>query len=241
MDLRAEAEFFARCGIGKPDVKAAWADAVRNATSIERELIAARRLDPDIYYRFLAQHLGLTFADRIDPTQMIRPERDEIPLRRPGPVKIRLHDRVLTVLAPEARDLPRWRHRLARDPGLREALVVAAPQTIRDAAWAAGASERVRATTRSLAETAAASSARQVLTGRQGFAFGCLLGVMVWLAVTWPALTLDGVHLTFSSLFFGNILLRLAAASGRRSPCRCRRRTSRNRTAGLYNPGRPAR
>lgn len=216
--FRDEAVFFTRCGIGKPDIKTAWDAALRNATSIERELIAARRLDPDIYYRFLAEHLGLGFAERIDAAQVIRLENQEVLLYRLGPLKIQSNDRIVTVLAPEARDLARLRNQIARYPELRTSLVIATPQTVRDAVWAAGAIERVQATTRSLAEAASLSSARHVLTGRQGFILGCALSLIVWFGLVWPWLTLDGLHLVFSSLFFGNIVLRLAAIAYKRPP-----------------------
>lgn len=217
-NLRDEAVFFARCGIGKPDIKTAWDAALHNNTSIERELIAARRLAPGIYYRFLAEHLGLRFTEHIDATQVIRLESQDVLLHRPGPLKIQSNDRIITVLAPEAKDLEKLRNQIARYPGLRSSLVIAAPQTIRDAVWAAGAIERVQATTRSLAETASSSSARHVLTGRQGFMLGCGLTLIAWFGLVWPKLTFNGLHILFSGLFFGNIVLRLAATAYRRQP-----------------------
>ncbi|MAY61362.1 MAG: glycosyl transferase [Rhizobiales bacterium] len=213
----AEAAFFRACGIGKPSVARALEAAETNGTSVESELIAARLIKPDIYYRWLAQYLELPFLERIDPRSVLASPAIDALLRRDGPLRIVDRERVLTVISPSASTLQRERRRLAERPALRSRFVVASPATIRAAVWTVEEEARVRRTTGALEEKRREHSARTVLTGFQGFCIGLALCAMIAVSLTWPIHTLVGVHLTMTAFFLSASLLRLlAAAFGKR-------------------------
>ena len=216
-DLQAEAAFFRACGIGKPSVARAIEGARTNGTSVESELIAARLIKPDIYYRWLAQNLELPFLDRIDPRSILAAPSIDALLRRHGPLRIVDRERLLTVISPSAATLQRERCRLAERPALRSRLAVASPAAIRAAVWSAGEAARVRCTTSALEEKRREHSARTVLTGFQGFCIGLALCALIAVSLAWPVETLVGVHLTMTAFFLSASLLRLlAAAFGKR-------------------------
>ena len=216
-DLQAEAAFFRACGIGKPSVARAIEGARTNGTSVESELIAARLIKPDIYYRWLAQYLELPFLDRIDPRSILAAPSIDALLRRHGPLRIVDRERLLTVISPSAATLQRERCRLAERPALRSRLAVASPAAIRAAVWSAGEAARVRCTTSALEEKRREHSARTVLTGFQGFCIGLALCALIAVSLAWPVETLVGVHLTMTAFFLSASLLRLlAAAFGKR-------------------------
>ena len=217
--MEAEARFFRSCGIGKPHLARAIEDARRNDTTIEAELIAARHIRPDIYYRWLAECLGLPFLEKINPRSVLTPASVDILLVRDGP--LRIHDRrgILTVIVPSARSLSTEQQRLSRRPELRSQLAVAAPASIRAAVWAANETARARFTTSALDERQREMSARTVLTGAQGFVLALMFCAIIAVVMIWPKTTLVITHVALSLLFLSVTLLRLvAAALGKRPP-----------------------
>ena len=210
-EISGEARFFLRCGIGKPHVEAATKAARRNATSIERELIAEGLIEPELYYRWLAGELGLSYIDRIDPEEMVRLPHMDVLLRRDGPLRLSRQDGQLTVIVPEARSLEEQRAQLAARPGLRTRLATASPVTIREAVWRAGADDRVRRTTYQLDQDPRDTSARRVMTAAQGFVLALVLCFTLAGFLVWPFMAFTVLHVVLTVFFSGGILLRLTA------------------------------
>ncbi|MCY0149777.1 glycosyltransferase [Hoeflea sp. G2-23] len=206
-----EARFFLDCGIGKPHVDAALAAANANATTVEKELLAEGLIEPELYYRWLAGELGLNFIDRIDPAEVVRlPSMDTL-LHRDGPLRLWRDGRQLTVIVPEARRLEAENARLAATPELRGGLAVASPATIRKAVWQAAADDRVRQTTFQLDQDYRHASARQVLTGAQGFVLALVLCLGLAGLLLHPVMALLALHVVLTLFFSGGIMLRLTA------------------------------
>ena len=217
-ELQGELSFFRACGIGKPILSRA-ADAARsNGTSVEAELIAARQIRPEIYYRWMAQNLGLSYFEQIDPASVLPSSSIDALLQRPGPLRVTHGDRVITVITPTAATFDWERRRIAETPELQARLAVASPATIRAAVWAAGEAERVRRTTGALDETRRDLSARTVLTGAQGFCLALTLAILIALFVAWPLASLIALHVTMTLFFLSASLLRLVAAAFGRRP-----------------------
>lgn len=216
-DLQEEISFFRACGVGKPCIARAASCARANGTSIEAELIAARVIRPEIYYRWLAQSLGLSYLEKIDPASVLSPPKIDALLRRTGPLRVVDADRVITVISPSATNFCRERQRLADKPELRAQFAVASPAEVRRAVWAAGETERVRKTTGALDEDRRVFSARTVLTGAQGFWLALALSGLTALFFVWPIPALIALHVTLTLFFLSASLLRLlAAAFGKR-------------------------
>lgn len=222
-----ERAIFLSCGIGRRYVDAAQLAARSNATTIEKELIAEGLIDPEVYYRWLATELGLTYVEHIDPDQVVRPASANILLRRDGPLKLSHSTNQVTVIVPEARRLAAEKSRVNMRPQLRRQLIVASPATIRRAVWQAGEQHRVQATTFGLDQERRESSARQVLTGAQGFVLGMVLCLGAAAFVIWPFTALAVLHVVMTLFFSSWVLLRLcslAKAIVRKSPIPYRRR-----------------
>lgn len=215
-DGHDEAQFFLRCGIGKPHVDAATRAARINATTIERELIAEGLIEPKLYYRWLAGELGLQHIDHIDPAEVVRLPSMDVLLRSDGPIRLSRQDRQITVIAPEARRLEEHKAQIRARPGLQRSLAAASPAIIREAVWQAGAGDRVRQTTFQLDQDHRDTSARRVMTAAQGFLLGLVLFFSMTGILLWPFLAFTMLHLVLTLFFSGCILLRLTAliASG---------------------------
>lgn len=209
--IMAECRFFLTSGFGKPDVLRACQAAARNRTSVERELIAAGLLRPDIYYRFLADHLGLDHLETIDPASVMPNDRLDATLSAEGFVAIVRGDRIAIVLVPEARRLADHQRELATYPELRERLVVASPETVRAAVWACRSQARVIAAAQQLNETRPSASARQVLTASQAYVLASVKAAVIGCLILAPAATLVCAHVALSMFFFASNLTRLLA------------------------------
>ncbi|OCW56401.1 hypothetical protein AWJ14_20170 [Hoeflea olei] len=208
---RDEAGFFLACGIGKPHVARAARAARINGTTIERELIAAGLLEPRLYYGWMARQLGLDYLDHIAPGEVVRIPRMDVLLRRNGLLRLSRPGRQVTVIVPEARHLAAHKARFAAHPGLRKAMAVAAPATIRAAVWQAGAEDRVRRITFELDQDRRDASARTVMTSAQGFLLAASLATGLAAFVLWPHTTLTGLHVALTLTFASAVGLRLAA------------------------------
>lgn len=210
-DDQAEARFFLACGIGKPHVRAAITAARANATSIEKELLAIRLIDPKLYYRWLATELGLPYLDHINPDEVVRlPSMDAL-LQGDGPLRLSRATGQITVIVPQAGQMQSYRARFAARPALRAGLAVASPAAIRQAVWQSGAGDRVRKTTFQLDQDHREASARQVMTGEQGFTLAMVLCLIFAGFLTVPFIVLTVLHAMLSLFFAGGIVLRLTA------------------------------
>ncbi|WP_197078335.1 glycosyltransferase family 2 protein [Hoeflea sp. IMCC20628] len=206
-----EARFFLDCGIGKPHVRAAARAARANATKIETELLAEGLIDPELYYRWLASEIGLSYIDHIDPEEVIKLPSMDVLLQRDGPLRVSRDHGQVTVIVPEARQLEAHKARLQAQPALRDTLAFSSPATIRKAVWQAGADDRVRKTTFQLDQDDRDVSARRVMTGSQGFMLAMALYFGMTGLALWPFIALAALHVMLTLFFCGGILLRIAA------------------------------
>jgi len=206
-----EAKFFLGCGIGKPHVHAAAMAARANATTIEAELLAEGLIDPELYYRWLASEIGLSYIEHIDPGEVIKLPSMDVLLQRDGPLRISREHGQVAVIVPEARKLEAHKARLQAQPALRDTLAVSSPATIRKAVWQAGADDRVRKTTFQLDQDDRDVSARRVMTGSQGFVLAMALYFGMTGLALWPFFVLTALHVVLTLFFCGGILLRITA------------------------------
>jgi cellulose synthase/poly-beta-1,6-N-acetylglucosamine synthase-like glycosyltransferase len=214
--LRQEAAAIAALGIGKPYIETAMQRAMVNGTSIEQELIASGLVQERTYYAALAHNLDLPFVEAIEDGLVTdRPLLDS-QLTRPTMLRLS-HSRhaPVTAIAPEASRIGFIREAIERLPDLRHSLAVAAPSTMRNAVWRAGAARRVRDTVSGLFESAPRFSARVVFHGNQGFYAGVAAsGIIAALFVSDAALLL--MHVFLSLLYLAALLLRAGAVWQRR-------------------------
>lgn len=210
--LEAEVLALKQLGFSKPLIARMGRRALANGTTIERELLSNGGVEESAYYEAVARLLDLPFLDHIAPERLMDRAALDCQLRRPTIVW--LHDAQqppVTAIAPEAHQLASLAGRLATHPGLKQALAIACPTTIRKAVWEAGAERRVQATANALFEETPRLSARIVMTGRQGFYAGALssAGISALLFAAGPVMLF--LHIMLSLLYFCTLILRLAA------------------------------
>lgn len=210
-ELALECDFFLARGIAKSLVTSAHVAAISNATTIEQELLAQGLVESEFYYRWMADQLGLGYLDHIDPGQVVRLSSMDALLRGNGPLRLVRGRNQVTVIVPEAKRFETEKSLLAARPALRRGLMVGSPATIRSAVWQADEDQRVRQTTFQLDEDHKQASARQVLTGVQGFVLALLLCLSVAAFVYWPFRSFAVLHLVLTMFFTGGLVLRLCA------------------------------
>ena len=210
-NANSEARFFLGCGIGKPHVASASEAARANATTVEQELLAEGLIDPELYYSWLAEELGLGYTNSIDPDEVVRLPSTDVLLRRDGPLRLSRTGRQVTAIVPQAQNIENDKARLAKMPSLRNDLIVASPATIRKAVWQAGASERVRKITFALDQDHCDASARRVMTGLQGFFLAMTVYIFATGFMLWPFAAFLVLHVVLTVVFSAGILLRLCA------------------------------
>lgn len=210
-ELTAEALFFVRCGFSKREMARIFVTAQHNRTSVERELIASGLLHPEIYYRFLADRLGLAYLDQIDPRDVLVDATLDAHLKRDAGIRIVHHGRIVSVLVPNARELAARAAFIAARPELREQIIVTTPRTVREAVWAARAEARVEEVTRLLDEGRPSASARRILSARQAYMLAAAkAGLVASLAIA-PAATLLVAHIALSGFFLASNTMRISA------------------------------
>ncbi|MCF3641978.1 glycosyltransferase [Rhizobium sp. TRM95111] len=211
-DLFDEARFFRRLGLSKPTIARHAAAAMRNATTIETELIVSGNLEPDTYYEALAEILDLPFLADLPAERVADSEGCDVNLIRPTMIRLNFTSRPPIFAAiPTARGLSAMRQKLVETPALRDSLVVTTPAALRRALWTAGRQKRLERTTNALFEKAPAYSARLTLWGRQGFHVGLALCLLLTFLVLRPMETLLALHVVPTLLFFAALVLRVAA------------------------------
>ncbi|MCM2472706.1 glycosyltransferase [Rhizobium sp. CG5] len=217
-----EAVILKQLGIGKPLIARMAQRALRNGTTIERELLHGGGVREDAYYAGMARLAGLPFVDAIEDGQVTDIRGLDSQLQKPTHIRLNHgHKPPVTVIVPEARRFADLTATLARLPGLRTSLAIAAPATVRRAAWRTGAGRRLHSAINGLFDTAPRFSARVVLAGRQGFWIGSLLTTFLTCLMLATEPTLLALHITLTFLFFLALMPRLAAVvqSRRTRPC----------------------
>jgi cellulose synthase/poly-beta-1,6-N-acetylglucosamine synthase-like glycosyltransferase len=202
----------ASLGFGKPLIRRFARRAETNGTSLEAELLADGSIREDAYFAAMARFLRLPFAGHIDPADIVDSELLDVQLLRPNQIRLQHAKKAPeTAIVPEAGRLAALAALLERLPALRQGLVITTPSQIRSAAWQAGAARRVKATISDLFETRSHSSARIVLSGKQGFIAGCLVVILATALFLAPEIALLCLHLTLSLLYLSSLALRVAA------------------------------
>jgi cellulose synthase/poly-beta-1,6-N-acetylglucosamine synthase-like glycosyltransferase len=191
--------------------------AARNGTTIEAELLASGQVQEAAYYAALAKVVGLRFVETIDASAMA--DSPELDSQLVSPTVLRLTSEEgarLTLIVPEAVDIPALASHIRRSETLRSAMGVTTPSALRRAVWQAGARRRVDAAADSLFDSRPDLSARSVLTGGQGFIAGFLLTAFLCCLLLFTVPTLHASHIALSSTFC--ILIMLRAMAIRRAP-----------------------
>ena len=211
LGLPDEARQLTVIGVGKPAVQWAFRAAERNGTRIDQELIAANILDEEMYARFLAEILGVSYFPDINPDSIILLPHIDALLKADSPLRIVHDDRTMTVIVPSLSKINGLRDRLSREPDLKKRFAFATRRTVRAAVWQARAPQRVREAALGLDEDRRSDSARSVLTGGQAFLLSLFLSLILTSFILWPSTTLTGVHIFLTVFFLVGIAIRLAA------------------------------
>ncbi|NSZ51716.1 glycosyltransferase [Agrobacterium vitis] len=203
-------------GLPKPLLSRLIQQALAHGTSIEQGLLATGDMEAQDYYAALARHLDLPFLPVLPVEQVLYSDHMDSQLRKPG--LLRLHDKVrapITVIVPEARQFHVLKERLAHAPDLRASLAITTPRALAGAIWQAGARHRVEKATAHLFDTAPLSSARMVLTGKQGFWLGSLLTATLAACSTFGYDALAVMHILTSLLYLCMLAFRAATLAYR--------------------------
>ncbi|NKN34955.1 glycosyltransferase [Agrobacterium sp. a22-2] len=207
-----EALVLKQLGIGKPLIARMAQRALRNRTTIERELLHGGGVREDAYYAGMARLAGLPFVEAIEDGQVTDIRGLDSQLQRPTQIRLNHgHKPPVTVIVPEARRFADLTATLARLPDLRTSLAIAAPSTVRQAVWRAGARRRSHAAVNGLFEADPRFSARVVLAGRQGFWIGSLLTAFLASLLLETDATLLVLHIVLTLIFFLSLMPRLTA------------------------------
>ncbi|MCO6187185.1 glycosyltransferase [Rhizobium sp. L1K21] len=215
-----ERQLLARLGIGKPLIEDASARARLNGTDIECELLAGGQISPAIYYEAMAECLGVPFMADIAPECVIDNEHLDTQLIDPSMLRVsRPTAAPIIAICPRLAHLPALIERCAESENFREALAVAAPDTIREAVWQAGSNRRLAASTNRLFDRASHFSARVTFSGAQGFVAGIATTVLAGMLVFQPDVTLQVMHVALALLYMLSLFIRiLAVRQGRAVP-----------------------
>ncbi|MBB4009389.1 glycosyltransferase family 2 protein [Allorhizobium taibaishanense] len=196
-------------GLERPLLARLLRQAIENGSTMEQELLVSGSMEAQDYYCALAGYLGLPFLATLPIDQVLYSDHMDSQLIRPS--LLRLHDKVrppITVIVPEARHIDALHKRVTEAPDLRASLAVTTPRALAGAVWQAGSLQRVEKTTNHLFETAPLSSARMVLTGRQGFWLGSLLTAAITGLAIFGSGALAVVHILTSLLYLWMLAFR---------------------------------
>lgn len=207
----AYADFFNRLGISQNALEQAGLLAHKNGTSVEAELIANRFVSEAFFYKSMAKQLGIFYLREILPSSIITSPSIDVLLSRKGPLRIRLGDRVLTVLTPELSAFFNLEDFLQKKPDLKGGFAIAPFTTIRKAVWEVNEKERVAAVVRELHDKKPNMSAKALLTNWQCFILGVLMFGICLLFYYQPSNILVALHASFSLFYLSFNLLKLSA------------------------------
>lgn len=198
-------------GLGKAEIVAAFAGAVRHNTSFNDELVHRGTISESALYRLWAEETGLIYDDEPAASDvLLRPFDGAARLSSIRHVLVAgRKGQSLLYMAPDLKELAMLKFYLREYPDMRERLRLCPPTVLvallhhRYGKAAAGRAQTM---------TPSHFSARLVLNGWQGFCFsGLLLGLM------WLFLAKQGAYLSFlywglTLFFFACVTIRLLAA-----------------------------
>lgn len=168
-------------------------------------------------YRAVADDLGVTYVDRIDPLKLVGRDTDLIGIlgRQPGtmPVGLRENEYLNVVAATDRIDIPVLKGQLENAPDLKARLRVAMPSTMRSALFQRARENLGKYAATHLWEWGTEFSARVVVNTWQSFFFGISAAVLPLLLLTYTSAFLLTLHVLSSIFFLACIGLRFAAIS----------------------------
>ncbi len=188
-----------------------------HGTTFLGELLASGVVEERALYRAIAHELGVSFQTTIDADKLLIRDADCLTsLRRPTPKLLlaRLEDKAgatTLLVAPDRASFSTLRRLCGRDAELRRRLRIVAPSVLRKALLERAAPLLARAALTELSDRRPDCSARTVVTGWQGYAFGAISVALPWVFVVFPSGAFLALHIFFSLLFLACVGLRLAA------------------------------
>lgn len=206
-----DAIFFFHPRLTCHQLKIAQQAALLNGTDVGEELIHLGFIETDLHYRHLAKTLGIDYLPRIEPDKVLPSKMLDVLLRRQGPMRYAYNDRIVILLSPKISDAGLLKRQLAQFPSLKDRIVIAAPEAIKQGAWSYKPEERLQKTLYQLLEYDPQMSAKQVLSAPQSFIIGLLLAVLVFVTFSASDRLINLVHCLMALLFFNFNLLKLAS------------------------------
>ncbi len=206
-----------RAGISSEMERELTSRAERHGTSLHAEVLACGGIDHKLYFRCIAEELGLAFCEELDSARLVMRSRDVLAaLAAPGGPRI-VHyagtDARMSVLVSPARlDLEGLAGYLQRYPDIASRMMVVEPGMLRRALLERARPLLTARARRELALRYPGFSASTVADARQGFALGAGLTCLIVLILAAPAVTLLALHGIAILFFLACGLLRLAAA-----------------------------
>lgn len=198
-------------GLGKTDIIAAFAGAVRHNTSFNDELVHRGAISESVLYRLWAEEAGLIYDDAPAASDvLLRPFDGVARLSNIRHVLVAgRKGQSLLYMAPDLKELAMLKFYLRQYPDMRERLRLCPPTVLvallhhRYGKAAAGRAQEM---------TPTHLSARLVLSGWQGFCFGGLLLGLLWLFFTKGEVYLPFLYWGMTLFFFACVVIRLLAA-----------------------------
>lgn len=197
--------------------------ASRNGTSFHEELAASDHDVQCLFYRLLADELGVRFCSHLDPDRIVARDRDLLAaIAAPaGPVLVMCRTKQAenaVLMSPAHLDLDALRGYLERYPTIAERLMIVPPAAMRQALLARARPLLAQRATSRLFESYPQYSARIVANAVQGFGLGLVIALMATGFYLYPAIELALLHLVFSLCFLACVMLRLLAAFEAKPP-----------------------
>ncbi|MEQ1941977.1 glycosyltransferase family 2 protein [Mesorhizobium sp. VNQ89] len=197
----------------------------RNGTDFLAELMASELVDGQQLCRALAENLGLTWEDEVDPDRLVISREAAMALlagqRWHHPVGYIGADGVVGyLLAPQGIEISALRSRLEGSAEIARKIKLVAPDTLRAALLDFLRPDLLRQATMGLFDRHSYLSARMVANAWQGGMVGVLLVAIPGLLLLAPGTTWLVMHVVFSLFFLACIGLRffaLAAVDRKRS------------------------
>jgi cellulose synthase/poly-beta-1,6-N-acetylglucosamine synthase-like glycosyltransferase len=186
-----------------------------NGVTFFQQLLASGLVDETGVCRALADELGVSFLEKVDPAKVVAGDRHCLTLLalRSGTAQMGIvhKGRLNLLLAPDRLDIAAMKDRLRRAPGLAERLMLAPPFALRKALFERARSMLAMHATGHLWEAFADCSARVVISAWQGFFLGTLAISLLVGLVSVPTETFFVMHLFFTTFFLACVGLRTAA------------------------------
>lgn len=192
------------------------AEARRNGTDFQTELLVSGVVGEDEFFRAVAKDVGVRFEPAIRPDRLIVSEAAAMSALRSEwlhvPIKLSERDGATSfVVAPKAAGLDRLRRAVAGAHGVARRMKVTSPRALRSAMLSLMRPRVAHQAIFGLFERFPNMSARLVTNAWQGAFVGALLVALPMALSLAPAQTYMALHIFFSLFFLACVGLRFAA------------------------------